>query len=688
MFKNLKLGAKLVSAFMAVVVVFSGIGFYQILGMSHLGELQDEGARRAIDSSALQNIIERADGVYSVIADSIINRQLDETRKQLEILKNQAKEDIARLNELSDTDSEKAEAAKIEKAYNHYLTIFENELLPVMEKMPDEGELFAHTMSVNSVAARVLEIYPVIADAIINRNLAETRKNLTRIKNDAEKDIAIIHSLFANGTSEEKANSNLFADKYNQFINVFETRLLPILAAEENITQEIRDLDEELDLLRDSTLEPVMKILKSHEKESQKASEMMKKVLELDGQIDVIRSNLDKSISVISDSLKEEMASADKEFDATRKKTVAWAVIIAILVSIFSIFFAILIVRSITEPINKSLIMIKELGSGHLGVRLNLDRSDEIGQMTKTLDQFADDLQNIVVKALQQMSEGDLTFETGQKDDKDVIGIALIKTSNDLNRIVGEILAVSEQIAAGAEQVSDGSQSLSQGATESAASLEEVSASMTEMGSQTSANAEKASLANILSNQAKTAAENGNEQMHQMVKAMGEINMAGQSISKIIKVIDAIAFQTNLLALNAAVEAARAGRHGKGFAVVAEEVRNLAARSASAAKETAELIEGSVAKTNNGNVIASKTAESFSEILSAVGQVADLVGEIAMASNEQAEGLSQINTGLGQIDQVTQANTANSEESAAAAEELSGQALHLKELVSIFKIKG
>ena len=286
-----------------------------------------------------------------------------------------------------------------------------------------------------------------------------------------------------------------------------------------------------------------------------------------------------------------------------------------------------------------------------------------------------------------QISKGDLTNNVKLASDKDILGKALKEMSENLNRIIAEVNAATDQMASGSSQVSDSSQFLSQGATEQAASLEEVSSSMTQMGSQTKTNATNASEANQLSSNARAAAEKCNMQMKSMVEAMGEINESGRNISKIIKVIDEIAFQTNLLALNAAVEAARAGQHGKGFAVVAEEVRSLAARSAKAAKETAELIEGSVDKTNTGTTIANQTAESLQEIVNAVSQVTDLVGDIAVASNEQAEGIGQMSVGLDQIGQVTQQNSARAEEGAAAAEELSSQARHLKSLMSTFSIK-
>ncbi|MDH5299188.1 MAG: methyl-accepting chemotaxis protein [Desulfobulbaceae bacterium] len=383
----------------------------------------------------------------------------------------------------------------------------------------------------------------------------------------------------------------------------------------------------------------------------------------------------------------EAEAAQSKKMVSDTAKADTTLITVSLLALAIGVGLALLISRALSQPIAKAMHMLEEMSKGHLNLRLNLERADEIGRMAKTMDSFADSLQKEMVAALDKLADGDLTFDATPHDEADAIRNALKKTGDDLNKLITEILTATEQVTSGAGQVSDSSQALSQGATEQAASLEEITSSMTEMASQTKLNAENATQANHLANQTKSAAEGGNARMQEMVKAMNEINEAGQNISKIIKVIDEIAFQTNLLALNAAVEAARAGRHGKGFAVVAEEVRNLAARSAKAAKETAELIEGSVEKTRNGTAIAQSTSEALSEIVSSVTKVTDLVGEIAAASNEQAQGINQANQALSQIDQVTQQNTASAEESAAASEELSGQAMHMKEMMSRFKVR-
>lgn len=365
--------------------------------------------------------------------------------------------------------------------------------------------------------------------------------------------------------------------------------------------------------------------------------------------------------------------------------TIITIVVATILLSVLLAFF---LARSIARPMKKTVEMIEEIGKGHLSGRLNLNQRDEFGQMAEAMDKFADDIQHEIIGTLQKLAGGDLNLNLVPRDNQDEIRGTFIKLENDLNDVMASIQNAGQQISANSNSVSDFSQSLSQSATESAASLEEISASLGELSSQTKHNADNANQVNILSSDARQATEEGKEHMEQMVAAMGEISEASQNINKIIKVIDEIAFQTNLLALNAAVEAARAGQHGKGFAVVAEEVRNLAARSAKAASETAKLIEGSVQKTNNGSQIANQTAESLESIFGGISKVSDLAEEIAAASNEQATGIGQINEGLGQIDQAIQQNTATAEESAAAAEELSSQSAELLNMLKRFHLKG
>ncbi len=311
---------------------------------------------------------------------------------------------------------------------------------------------------------------------------------------------------------------------------------------------------------------------------------------------------------------------------------------------------------------------------------------DEITELGSVLVGMAKSLQGRADLA-EAIAKGDLTKDVAVTSPNDQLGNALKTMLKGLRDMVGGIQIAGDQINSGAGQVSDASQALSQGATESASSLEEVTASMNQMAEQVRDSAGNASTANQLSSESQSAAEKGDVMMTEMVGAMDEINTAGQDIQKIIKVIDEIAFQTNLLALNAAVEAARAGQHGKGFAVVAEEVRNLAARSARAAEETAELIEGSVSLTDRGAEIAKQTAGALKEIMAGTTKVSDLLQEVAQASNEQAEGISQVTTALDQIDQVTQQNTASAEECAAAAEELSGQAMQMNEMLRKFTLK-
>lgn len=288
-----------------------------------------------------------------------------------------------------------------------------------------------------------------------------------------------------------------------------------------------------------------------------------------------------------------------------------------------------------------------------------------------------------------QIADGDLDIivDIEGQDEVGLLADAFRRMIDNTNEVMHNIQNASEQVAAGSGQVSQSSMDLSQGATEQASAIEQLTASIEEISAQTQQNAASANEANGLADRAQENAVSGNSQMQEMLEAMREINESSSNISRVIKVIDDIAFQTNILALNAAVEAARAGQHGQGFAVVAEEVRNLAARSAEAAQETTNMIEGSIAEVEDGTKIATQTAEALNEIVDGVAQVAGIVGNIATASNEQAFGIEQINQGVVQVSQVVQTNSATSQESAAASEELSSQADLLRDQVSRFKLK-
>ncbi|MBI4857207.1 MAG: methyl-accepting chemotaxis protein [Acetobacterium woodii] len=346
----------------------------------------------------------------------------------------------------------------------------------------------------------------------------------------------------------------------------------------------------------------------------------------------------------------------------------------------------------IASPILEVATVMDAIAKGNLEKSVNGLYEGEFEKLKGSVNNTTLNLKRVmaeITRVTGKMEKGDLNiptinmFQGGFSD----ISLALNQIIDTLNTLMNDVNIAAQQVAIGSNQVSESSQSLAQGSTEQASSIEELTASIIEIAEQTKHNAINANAAKERVLLVREQAENGNYKMAEMQDSMTKINQSSKDISRIIKVIDEIAFQTNILALNAAVEAARAGQHGKGFAVVAEEVRTLAARSAEAAKETTVLIEGSIENVKGGTKIANETATALTEIVNEIITITDFMENIAEASSEQATGIAQINTGIEMVGQVVQQNSATAEQSAAASEELSGQAAVLQEMIGQFELR-
>jgi methyl-accepting chemotaxis protein len=599
-FTDMKIGTKLFSGFVMVVFIFLVVTGYQLSQMQTIMQLQDDGAKRADASIAIGQVLHEATDSYAIMADAIINRDISESKKDFQRIKTTAQNDIGTVKTLVDTEQEKELAKAFEISNTEYLQAFETITLPILEKGESVEKRLRDALAIKDISLRVESIYAIMADAIINRDLRESKQKFETAKATALKDMETVKQLA--DTESEHSTAAQFTEAYRQYLDLFEKELLPVLEKSDSVdATKITELDGRIDLIREKTQASLEAINRSLEKEVTSVIEDERLIRENDGKIDQLRESMLVPLEKISESLKKETEEGDELFDRLAQRMQTVSIILTILGTLVAIGLAWGITRAITGPINR---------------------------------------------IIEGLNEG------------------------------------AEQVSAASNQVSSASQSLAEGASEQAASIEESSSSLEEMSSMTKQNADNANQADTLMTETRKVVGTANDSMGNLTESMKEISRASEETSKIIKTIDEIAFQTNLLALNAAVEAARAGEAGAGFAVVADEVRNLALRASEAAKNTANLIEGTVKKIKDGSEIVDRTNDAFQQVAASSNKVGQLVNEIASSSREQAKGIEQINLAVTEMDKVTQQNAANAEESASASEEMNAQAQQMKSMVN------
>ncbi|WP_333651862.1 HAMP domain-containing methyl-accepting chemotaxis protein [Lacrimispora sp.] len=414
--------------------------------------------------------------------------------------------------------------------------------------------------------------------------------------------------------------------------------------------------------------------------------------------LDASAGHLEQLSDLIMDRV-EYNSQAAKQIAAGNTRLSYTMIIAEIIILLLSASIALTLGLYIANLVSRPAVFMKDVLS-RIGTQGDLEFSDAEYRQTEEYAEIKDEIGESVEmlltmvrrlvtvgEALGTVAGGDLTSEMPLLSERDTMGLSINKMVGNLNSMFGEIKTASEQVSSGAGQVSQSAQELATGSSEQAADVQELTASVTEVRQQVDENAKRSEKALENCNTAVSLVDISMDSMRQMTEAMQSIGESSRDITRVIKVIDDIAFQTNILALNAAVEAARAGQQGKGFAVVANEVRSLASKSAEAAKETAGLIEGSTQRVNEGSRIMDKTNESLQAVSVTTKENADLIREMSKSLENQLSSIVEINRGMDQISSVVQANSATAEQSASASEEMSAQAVLMNGIVEQFKLR-
>lgn len=626
---NMKIGTKLFVSFIAVIVVFVAILGYMLLNMFNLKRLEDESAGRSSDALRINEVVSEIGDIYPVAADAIINRNFADAKDEMQNIAENAQSQIDEVMTLVDTEEERQLAQDFTKNLQSYIGLIRENLLPLLESSDTVIDRARDSLMVLDIEMRIGQIYNLMADSVINRNINETHAELEVLKSKIETDLSALDEMV--DTDEERSLAVRFENELAEYIAYFEGTMLPALQAGADMAG-IRVMDSRLDELRNASMASIGAIEDSLNEETLEAIAAETQVREYDAQIDRARNTTINPLINIAAALEEEQLEASMKFDVIFQRVIILAAIVSAVGIIIAFILAALITRSIRNPIVLCVEVSNRLADGDLTVQIESGGKDETGQLLSAMKQMVD----------------------------------------QLKIIVGEVQGAAGNVASGSEELSSTAQQLSQGSSQQAAAGEEVSSSMEEMGSNIQQNADNAmETEKIAQKAAQDAEESG--------KAVNDAVIAMKQIADKITIIEDIARQTNMLSLNASIEAARAGEHGKGFAVVAAEVGKLAARSKEAAGEISAL-SGTTAKA------AENAGAMLNELVPNISKTAELIQEISAASAEQNNGAEQISQAITQLDQVIQQNASASEEMASTAEELASQAESLQSSVAFFKL--